>query len=197
MAADPGGAAAAVSRHDGAPGSAGPGAPAAERDRDRDGGAGGVPGGGASRDRPRLVIPANLYVPKGLKGPAPGVLYVCGHARNQKVHYQAHPRRWAELGFVCLLVETIKTVELAEATGTHHGPYREGWFHWYSRGFTSAGIELLNGIRALDLLAARPEVNPTQLRGHRDLRRRRGIVVDRGRRRAGEGGSTRLRNRDA
>lgn len=112
---------------------------------------------------PRLYIPATLYVPKGLTGPAPGVLYVCGHARNQKVHYQAHPRRWAELGFVCLLVETIETVELAEATGTHHGPYREGWFHWYSRGFTSAGIELLNGLRALDLLAGRREVDPARL----------------------------------
>ncbi len=112
---------------------------------------------------PGWFMPANLYIPAKASGPAPGVLYVCGHAANQKVHYQAHARRFAELGFVCLLVETIETVEFGETRGTHHGPYREGWFHWYSRGFTSAGVELLAGIRALDLLAQRPEVDAARL----------------------------------
>lgn len=112
---------------------------------------------------PRLYLSANLYLPARPEGKVPGVLYVCGHAANQKVHYQAHARRFAELGFVCLLVETLETVEYGPAVGTHHGPYREGWFHWYSRGYTPAGVELLAGIRALDLLAARPEVDASRL----------------------------------
>jgi len=91
---------------------------------------------------PKLYVTGNLYVPKNLKARAPGVLYVCGHSPTQKVHYQAHPRRFAELGFVCLAVDTV---QLGEARGYHHGPYYEGWFHWYSRGYTSAGIECLNG----------------------------------------------------
>ena len=57
---------------------------------------------------PRLYVPANLYIPNNIKQPAPAILYVCGHARNQKVHYQAHPRRFAQLGFVCLIIETIQ-----------------------------------------------------------------------------------------
>lgn len=109
---------------------------------------------------PRLFISGNLYVPAGLKGPAPAVLYVCGHAKNQRVYFQAHARRFAELGFVCLIAETI---EAAELEGTHHGCYNRGWWHWYSRGYSPAGIELLNGIRALDLLAARSEVDPARL----------------------------------
>lgn len=109
---------------------------------------------------PRLFVTANLYVPKSRAGRAPGVLYVCGHSRNTKAHYQAHPRRFAELGFVCLIVDTI---QLGEVEGVHHGCYREGWWHWYSRGYTPAGIELLNGIRALDLLAQRAEVDATKL----------------------------------
>ena len=109
---------------------------------------------------PGLYVTANLYVPGETTGSAPGVLYLCGHAPKQKVHYQAHPRRFAELGFVCLLVETV---QLGESPGYHHGCYREGWFHWYSRGYTPAGIELLNGIRGLDLLAGRPEVDETRL----------------------------------
>lgn len=109
---------------------------------------------------PGLFITANLYVPKKLTTRAPGVLYVCGHARDQKVYYQAHARRFAELGFVCLIAETIEAVEHG---GFHHGSYREGWWHWYSRGYTAAGIELLNGIRGLDLLAQRTEVDATRL----------------------------------
>jgi cephalosporin-C deacetylase-like acetyl esterase len=108
---------------------------------------------------PNLHVTANFYVPHEAAG-LPAVLYVCGHAAKQKVHYQGHPRRFAELGFPTLIVETV---QLGEAPGYHHGCHREGWFHWYSRGYSPAAIELLNGIRGLDLLAARPEVDPARL----------------------------------
>ena len=109
---------------------------------------------------PGLYVTANLYVPDGLKSPAPAVLYVCGHATNQKAHYQAHPRRFAQLGFVSLIVETI---ELGEIPGHHHGCYRQGWWHWYSRGYTPAGVEMYNGIRGLDLLASLPYVDANRM----------------------------------
>jgi cephalosporin-C deacetylase-like acetyl esterase len=109
---------------------------------------------------PKLYVTANLYIPNNLTSRAPAVLYVCGHSEKQKVHYQTHARRFAELGFVSLIVETI---QLGEARGYHHGCYYEGWFHWYSRGYTPAGMELLNGIRGLDLLVERPEVDASRL----------------------------------
>jgi cephalosporin-C deacetylase-like acetyl esterase len=109
---------------------------------------------------PKLYVTANLYIPNNVAHHVPGVLYVCGHSATQKVHYQAHPRRFAELGFVCLIVETV---QLGEVRGYHHGCYHEGWFHWYSRGYSPAAIEMLNGIRGLDLLARRPEVDPQRL----------------------------------
>jgi cephalosporin-C deacetylase-like acetyl esterase len=111
---------------------------------------------------PGLYVTANLYVPRAATAKArrPGVLYVCGHLQAQKVAYQGHPRRFAELGFPTLIVETV---QLGEVPGYHHGCYREGWFHWYSRGYSPAAIELLNGIRGLDLLAARPEVDADRL----------------------------------
>ena len=76
---------------------------------------------------PNLHVTANLYVPKaGASGARrPGVLYLCGHEPNQKVAYQAHPKRFAELGFPTLIVETV---QLGEVTGHHHGCYQEGWF---------------------------------------------------------------------
>ena len=79
---------------------------------------------------PGLYVPANLYVPDNLKGPAPAVLYVCGHSRTQKTSYQAHPRKFAQLGFVCLIIETI---QWGEVLGEHWGCYARGWLIGTSR----------------------------------------------------------------
>src|SRR5204863_781790 len=43
--------------------------------------------------------------------------------------------------------------------GLHHGTYREGMWWWNSRGYTPAGVEAWNCIRALDYLGTRPEVD--------------------------------------
>lgn len=109
---------------------------------------------------PGLYVPANLYIPDNLKSPAPAVLYVCGHAQTQKAYYQAHPAKFARLGFVCLIVETV---QLGEVRGEHHGCWARGWFNWYSRGYTPSGVEVWNAIRGLDLLAERPEVDGGKL----------------------------------
>ena len=109
---------------------------------------------------PGLYVTGNLYLPTNVDGPVPGVLYVCGHAQKQKEHYQAHPRKFAQLGMACLLVETI---QLGEIEGHHHGTFHRGWFNWYSQGYTPAGVELWNGVRGLDLRAALPEVDAERL----------------------------------
>jgi len=109
---------------------------------------------------PKLYVDANLYVPANLTGKAPAILFTCGHEENHKVIYQTHARRLAELGFVCLLIETIQR---GEVKGFHGGEGHEGWFHWYSRGYTPGGVEMLNGIRGIDLLVGRPDVDPQRI----------------------------------
>ena len=109
---------------------------------------------------PGLYVPANLYIPDNISEPVPGIIYLCGHSGTQKVHYQAHPAKFAQLGFVCLIVETI---QYGEVRGEHHGCYARGWFNWYSRGYTPAGVEVWNAMRGLDLLSARPEVDEQNL----------------------------------
>ena len=109
---------------------------------------------------PGLYVPANLYIPDNITKPVPAILYQCGHSRTQKVHYQPHPHRYAQLGFVCLIVETV---QYGEVFGEHWGCYAKGWFNWYSRGYTPGGVETWNGIRGLDLLSAMPEVDPEKL----------------------------------
>jgi hypothetical protein len=117
---------------------------------------------------PGLYVTANLYVPKKATFPAPAVLYVCGHGPSvvnnvsygTKVTYHHHPAWLAEHGYVCLIVDTL---ESGEILGEHHGTYRRGWWWWQTLSYTPAGIELWNGIRALDYLESRKEVDPKRL----------------------------------
>ncbi|NPV09132.1 MAG: hypothetical protein HPY83_14350 [Anaerolineae bacterium] len=105
---------------------------------------------------PRVYITASLYLPSPLDGRAPGVVYACGHSLRQKLHYQPYPRRFAQLGFVSIILDTI---EYQELYGTHHGHYAHGQFQWLSRGYTPAGVEMWAALRAVDLLQERPEVD--------------------------------------
>jgi cephalosporin-C deacetylase-like acetyl esterase len=109
---------------------------------------------------PSLYVPANLYIPDSIKDPCPAILYLCGHASTQKVYYQAFGHKFARLGFVCLIIETI---QYGEVKGEHHGCYDRGWFNWYSRGYTPAGVEVWNAIRGIDLLCSRKEVDPDRI----------------------------------
>ncbi|MDF2725454.1 MAG: acetyl xylan esterase [Paenibacillus sp.] len=109
---------------------------------------------------PGLFVAAHLYMPKQLPEPAPAILYVCGHHRDQKINYQDHPRKFAQLGFVTLIVDTV---QLGEVFGEHHGTYSKGRFDWVSRGYTPAAAEVWNGIRGLDLLSGLNEVDPQRL----------------------------------
>ena len=119
---------------------------------------------------PGLYVTGNLYLPadrkKGEKFPA--VLYVCGHGRvkkggvsfGNKVHYHHHGAWFARNGYVCL---TIDTIQLGEIEGTHHGTYSKNMWWWVSRGYTPAGVEAWNGMRGIDYLQSRPEVDPDRV----------------------------------
>ena len=116
---------------------------------------------------PGLYVTANLYLPKHLEKPAPAILYVCGHSPVKtngvsfgcKVTYQHHGIWFARNGYVCLVLDTV---ELGEIEGRHHGTYRDGMWWWNSRGYTSAGAEAWNAVRALDYLETRPEVDKSR-----------------------------------
>ena len=120
------------------------------------------------QSRPGLYVTANLYRPKEQEGPLPGVLYVCGHGREEKngisygnkVHYQHHAAWFAENGYVCLIIDTL---QLGEIEGIHHGTYKYDRWWWNNRGYTPAGVEAWNCIRALDYMQSRKEIDPEKL----------------------------------
>ena len=120
------------------------------------------------QSRPGLYVTGNLYLPKGLDKPAPAILYVCGHAQIKKdgvayggkTHYHFHADWFARHGYVCLVIDTL---QLGEIEGLHHGTYHKNMWWWNDRGYTPAGVEAWNCIRALDLLQSRKEVDPERL----------------------------------
>ena len=124
------------------------------------------------QSKPGLYVTANLYLPRKVEGKLPAVLYLCGHSNRgrdgNKTAYQHHGVWLALNGYACLVLDTL---QLGEIPGIHHGTYgiRRGkepaetrWW-WQAAGYTPAGVECWNGVRALDYLQSRPEVDPERI----------------------------------
>ena len=108
---------------------------------------------------PGLYVTANLYLPNERVGKLPAVVYVSGHAPGPwgaKVQYQHHGIWFARHGYAAIVLDTI---EFGEVPGIHHGTHDLGMWYWHSLGYTPAGAEVWNAIRALDYLETRPEVD--------------------------------------
>ena len=115
------------------------------------------------QSRPGLYVTANLYLPAGGSGPLPAILYVCGHAPHPlgaKSYYQDRAAWFASHGYVCLILDTL---EFGEVAGIHHGIHDLNIWNWLSLGYTPAGVEVWNAMRAIDYLETRPEVDPRRI----------------------------------
>lgn len=112
---------------------------------------------------PGLYVTANLYRPSRIEPDErlPAIVYVCGHSHRgrdgNKTAYQSHGIWLARHGYVCLVLDTL---QLGEIAAIHHGTYREGRWWWHGRGYTSAGVECWNGVRGIDYLVSRADVDP-------------------------------------
>jgi len=120
------------------------------------------------QSRPGLYVTGNLYIPKNSQKPAPAILYVCGHSPakkdnisyGNKTAYQHHGAWFARNGYVCLVIDTL---QMGEIEGIHHGTYRYNMWWWNCRGYSPAGVEAWNCIRALDYLQTRSEVDKDRI----------------------------------
>ncbi|MGE5194790.1 MAG: alpha/beta hydrolase family protein, partial [Deltaproteobacteria bacterium] len=120
--------------------------------------------------RPQFFVTASLYVPVGKKFPLPGVVGTCGHSENGKAAeaYQSFAQGLARMGYVVLIFDPIGQGERLQyghqeaktrprvGVGEHLyagnqqflvGEFFGSWRAW-------------DGIRALDYLLTRPEVDP-------------------------------------
>ena len=119
--------------------------------------------------RPGYFVTANLYLPKG-EGPFPAVLEPCGHSANGKarLEYQTLARVFARKGFVSLVYDPV-------SQGERSNQYGEACMGNSCQEHNMAGNQmtllgdffgrwrLWDGIRAMDLLMSRPEVDKKRI----------------------------------
>lgn len=123
--------------------------------------------------RPDFPVTANLYVPTGRKLPLPGVVGSCGHSANGKAAgpYQSFAQGLARQGYVTLIFDPIGQGERLQYVGTNlkprHGIGVSEHLHagnqQYLVGESFAAWRAWDGIRALDYLLTRPEVDPAHV----------------------------------
>jgi cephalosporin-C deacetylase-like acetyl esterase len=115
------------------------------------------------QSRPGLYVTGNFYLPKKAPPPLAAVIYVCGHSPHPlgaKWAYQDRAAWFAEHGYACLILDTL---EFGEVPGLHHGIHDLNLWNWLSRGYTPAGVEVWNAMRAVDYLQSRTEVDKSRI----------------------------------
>ena len=116
------------------------------------------------QSRPHHYVTASLYVPTEEKGPFPGVLIACGHSRIGKasIAYQNAAILMVRHGFVTLLYDAVGQ---GERLSYPEGPDHPGSQHKLDNvnailvGRTVTGYQAWDGVRSLDYLLSRPEVD--------------------------------------
>lgn len=123
--------------------------------------------------RPGLLVTANLYLPKGRKTPLPGVVGSCGHSANGKAGetYQSFSQGLARMGYVVLIFDPIGQGERLQYAhlegkgrpGVGVGEHLLAGNQQFLVGEFFGSWRAWDGIRALDYLLTRPEVDPKQV----------------------------------
>lgn len=116
---------------------------------------------------PGMAISALLYIPDGLKGRAPGIVSITGHTNISKAadYIQRRNVNLALRGCVVLCYDYFGFGD--RKTGDHPNHSTGGNDHdlrsfSFSRR-SAAGLEALEGIRAIDVLLTRSDVDPERI----------------------------------
>ncbi|TWU12106.1 Acetyl xylan esterase (AXE1) [Symmachiella macrocystis] len=119
--------------------------------------------------RPGFPVTANVYIPVGRTGPLPAVVGTCGHSKNGKAAqaYQSFAQGLARLGYVCLIYDPIGQGErlqyvkddLSSQIGVGVREHLHAGNQQFLVGEFFGMWRAWDGIRALDYLLTRPEVD--------------------------------------
>src|SRR5262245_26984540 len=122
--------------------------------------------------RPQHHVTATLYLPEG-KPPFPGVLMPIGHSNNGKAadYIQRGSILLAKNGLAVLTYDPIGQGERRQLLDERGNPFYSGSTNEHTMigvsalliGRSTATYRIWDGIRSLDYLAGRPEIDPKQL----------------------------------
>lgn len=123
---------------------------------------------------PGVLVPLNVYVPKGHSLPAPGVMITIGHAGPGKAYHLYHEfgLGLAQKGYVAVALDPLgqgertywadPPEELAPAggpVGQHHQELRRGFLV----GRSLSGLRTRDCVRVVDYMLTRPEIDPERI----------------------------------
>jgi pimeloyl-ACP methyl ester carboxylesterase len=120
---------------------------------------------------PGMYVTALVYVPDDKKK-HPGILVPCGHAANGKVHYQVLCQRLVRRGYVVICWDPVGQGERSQFWDAKAGKSRYNLIcaeHAvlgnlaYLAGTNLARWEIWDGVRAIDYLITRPEVDSERI----------------------------------
>lgn len=120
---------------------------------------------------PGMAVPGLLYVPEGISGRVPGIVSIAGHvygAGKAADFLQQRNVNLVRRGCVVLAYDYLDCGERNTGPDPMHGkPYGGGNDHGIASFSFSrrnpTGLEVLDAMRAVDVLAARPDVDPQRL----------------------------------
>jgi Acetyl xylan esterase (AXE1) len=121
---------------------------------------------------PGVYVSALVYVPQDEKKKHPAILVPAGHAANGKIHYQALCQRLVQRGYVVISWDPVGQGERSQFWDAKSGKSRYNLIcaeHAvmgnlaYLAGTNLARWEIWDGIRAVDYLLTRPEVDPDRI----------------------------------
>lgn len=122
--------------------------------------------------RPNFPVTANLYVPKA-GGRRPGVVVTCGHSGTAKASrsYQTCAQALARMGYVALIFDPVSQGERAQILTDGKPVSGTAGVSEHTRlngqlalvGQSTAAWEIWDGVRAIDYLLTRTEVDPRHI----------------------------------
>jgi dienelactone hydrolase len=121
--------------------------------------------------QPGFLVTANLYRPAG-EGPFPAILHPCGHSKNGKAYesYQKVNRLLARNGFIVLCFDPIGQGERRQLAGRDRkvkivgsGEHQLLGVAPILLGRSLATYMVWDGIRGIDYLCGRPDVDPNRI----------------------------------
>jgi acetyl xylan esterase AXE1 len=121
---------------------------------------------------PGMYVTALVYVPEDENKTHPAVLVPSGHSKNGKVYYQPLCQRLVQRGYVVISWDTVGQGERSQFWDAKNAKSRYNLIcaeHAvlgnlaYLAGTNLARWEIWDGIRALDYLLTRPDVNPDRI----------------------------------
>ena len=117
--------------------------------------------------RPGLHVNGNLWVPEGLAGRAPGIVMPRGHFDPERMagDYQQICFDLVKAGFVVLSYDPVGLGERREFDGLFSASQEHALMgnKLALLGESAAGWQIWDGMRAVDYLVSRPEVDPKRI----------------------------------